>query len=164
VELFGTSSHLRLGQNLRGGGFEIGHEGHVGKHGHFDELDREASSVARRRGCERRNVQRHRDDAPERAWSRLFAALVERVELHDLASGRNHGARAFGEHLLMATVTNDSQSDHSGAWEAEAEGNGERSFGGGPHGVGVDQPKLPSATQSYASAEHETSVASKRHW
>lgn len=37
--------------------------------------------------------------------------FVERVELQDLASGRNHPALALGEHLVPI-VTNHAQCDH----------------------------------------------------
>lgn len=69
----------------------------------------------------------------------MLALFIEGVELDHFASHRKYGAQAFGEHLLMATVTNDSQSNHSGARNREAVSGG---AGEGLRGVNVDCPKL----------------------
>jgi hypothetical protein len=124
---------------LGGCRFEVRHERDVGKHGDLDELDGETSAFARCRRGERRDVHGDGDDAPHRARTRLTAIGIERIELYHFAACRKDSAQAFGEHLLMATVTNDSQSDHSGAWEP---GGVEWRCRGRLRGVSVDQPNL----------------------
>ena len=73
---------------------------------------RQRRAVGRGRRRERRDVQRHGDDPPDRARPRISPVASSGVELNDLAARRHDLALAFGENLLVAIVTDDAQGDH----------------------------------------------------
>jgi arylsulfatase A-like enzyme len=90
-------------------------EGDVREHAHLDGAHAERRAVEGRARVQRRDVQRHGDDAPEGARADRHALAVDRVELDDLAARRHARALAFREQMLGSIMPDDPQVDHARA-------------------------------------------------